>query len=303
MTDKLVRYLTEGTQETKTAASIGLEVETDYLNRQGQPPTEEQARLILATTDKRPKGCSHKLELGRQKFEVSVAPQPTFALAYEATPEALDWLNAVVLSFSGGYPQYAPEVSFEACPGNLLFVQEERDEVWVNLDGRRALEELTRCSSVQYTISVSPKEAIVLLNHLQAAKVHEWDYAANHRRWLNYIQLSAAGYPLDRYGGSESFESLAEYCGKLAQYPVVMHQGQPMRQHVDAVVDLNTDLFLRSVWWHYRLRRYDEILALEIRPFARRSDEAIRQTWERLAHVLEISEQTTRVMPKYQGVR
>lgn len=36
-----------------------------------------------------------------------------------------------------------------------------------------------------------------------------------------------------------------------------------------------TELFLRSVWWHYRLRRYGNTLAVECRPFARREDAAI----------------------------
>ena len=46
------------------------------------------------------------------------------------------------------------------------------------------------------------------------------------------------------------------------------------------------DLFLRSVWWHYRLRRYGDTLALETRPFARRGDEALNHTGRRIQQAL-----------------
>ena len=167
--------------------------------------------------------------------------------------------------------------------GDLLWVQEERDAIWVDLDGRPALEELCRCSSVQFTVSVNPTEAIGVLNRLHAAQLHLYDYAPNHQRWLNYIAQSTAGYREDRYGDPGLFLDLQHYVARLSQHEVVMHQGQPIGRPITKVADADIELFLRSIWWHYRLRRYDHTLAVEIRPFARRKDEGFSQLWRLVA--------------------
>jgi hypothetical protein len=279
---RLREYFTDGTQGTKTGGMIGIEVETDFITRNGRPLDEDSCRQILASTDGRPLVCQQKLELGRQKLEVSVAPQPTFELALEATLESLDWLYRQAAQY-GAWPRFSPEVEW---PGDLLFVQEERDQIWVDLDGRRALEELCRCSSIQLTVDINPADAIAAINLLQGAKLHQYDYAANHQRWLNYINLSAAQYQAGRYGGPERFEDLDDYCDQLAQYRVVMHQGQPVSLPPETVADLNIDLFLRSVWWHYRLRRFGHSLALEIRPFSRRDDDMIAARWQLVKETL-----------------
>ena len=51
--------------------------------------------------------------------------------------------------------------------------------------------------------------------------------------------------------------------------------------------DYDIPLFIRSVWWHFRLKRYGNRLCLEIRPFARRSDEHIREQWLALYSILK----------------
>lgn len=280
--DRLYLYFTEGTQGTKTGASMGMEVETDFLLEDGSPLPIEAARQILLATDGRPFGCEQKLELGQQKIELSMAPQPNSGLMLELAEESLAWLYGQAAQH-GAYPLFAPEVQWD---GDLLWVQEERDAIWVDLDGRPALEELCRCSSVQFSVSVHPDEAIVVLNRLHAAQLHDHDYAPNHQRWLNYIAQSAAGYGADRYGGPEHFLNLQDYVAQLVKHEVVMHQGQPIGKPFTEVADADIELFLRSIWWHYRLRRYGDALAVEMRPFARRQDASFAQLWQLVAETI-----------------
>ena len=267
--EQLHRHFTSGTRSTITGGQIGLEIETDFLDANHQPISTEVAGQILKTTEGRPQHTTHKLELGRQKIELAVAPQPSPALLLEAALEALDWLYDVANVF-GAYPLMAPEINSNE---ELLWVQEERDEIWVALDGRRALEELCRCSSVQFTVDLNPSDAIEMVNRLWAIGPHAAGYSRNDARWKTYISESVAGYRTDRYAGPQGFDSVADYCHELMRHDVVMHQGRPLNRPLAEVSDADIDLFLRSVWWHYRLRRYGASLAVEIRPMGRFDDD------------------------------
>src|SRR5690606_4857113 len=105
----------------------------------------------------------------------------------------------------------------------------------------------------------------------------------NDQRWLNYIARSTAGYRKDRYGSPGLFLDLQHYVARLSKHEVVMHQVQQVRTSLDQLSKPDIALFLRSVWWHYRLRRYDHTLTVEIRPFARRKDEGFSQLWQLVA--------------------
>lgn len=275
-------YFTRGTDKTKTGSMVGMEVETDFVFENGKPITTEVAGKLLQETKLRPTGVRQSLELGRQKIEIAISPQPNPALALEAMQEGLDWLYRQAAQF-GARPLFEPEIHSD---DELLWVQEERDAIWVNLDGREALEQLCRCSSVQFTVDVHPENAIAILNRLHAARLQEVDYAPNHRRWLNYINLSRANYRPDRYGGPEWFSDLDDYVAKLEIHEVVMHKGQPICGQASQVPDLDIDLYLRSIWWHYRLRRYGGSLAVEIRPFSRREDETFGKLWQLIANAI-----------------
>ncbi len=278
----LLGYFLRGTEQTRTGSSIGVEIETDFVTVNGVPPSTMVTNLILSATYGRPAGCVQKLELGRQKIELAIGPAPSFSLLEESIQESLRWLYTVADKY-GAYPLHAPEITWE---GPLVYVQEERDRLWMQMDGEKALEHLCRCSSVQFTVAVNPAEAATVLNLLWKAGLHTVDYQPNNRRWLSYIEDSQAGYRPDRYGGPAGFDSLAEYVYELERHQVRMHQGQPVQLSVDQVESLDVELFLRSIWWHYRLRRYGDTLTVEIRPFARRSDEAISHLWKRIANVL-----------------
>lgn len=275
----LLEYFTRGTVETVTGSWVGIEVETDFVDREGFPISTEVTKKLLECSKDKPEGTSLKLELGRQKIEASIAPQPTATLTIASMQKSLEWLYQQAEQL-GAYPSFAPEMQYQ---GSLLWVQEERDEIWVNLDGKEALEELCRCSSVQFTVDVHPSDAINVVNRLHAAKLHERDYAPNHQRWLNYISKSAAAYLPDRYGGPSRFTDLEDYAAQLAKHDVVMHQGLPTKASLHNLENPDIDLFLRSIWWHYRLRRYGNTLAVEMRPFARRGDGDLLELWKLIA--------------------
>ena len=219
-----------------------------------------------------------KLELARQKLELVVPPEPSAGRAIASVQSCLSWLYLAAQKL-GAYPLQVPEIDFD---GPLLWVQESRDEVWVELDGRPALEELCRCSSVQFTVDVNPADAIGIINRLWDAKLNEGDYAPNNQRFTAYIEQSTAAYDSLRYGGPAGFTDMQDYVQQLLRHDVVMHQGTPCKLRPDTVAGLDVDLYLRSVWWHYRLRRYGNSLALEMRPFARRADAAIDMVWLRI---------------------
>ncbi len=281
----LLEYFTKGTEATITGANIGIEVETDFLTCRNTPIETETTKKLLLAEGGRPKWCQQRLELGRQKIELAISPANDTSQALIMTREALEWLYGVAVKH-GAQPLFVPEIDYKH--SELLYVQEERDSVWVDLDGKQALEHLCRCSSVQFTIDVNPVDAIELINKLWIANLHELDYAENNRRWKLYIAESLAGYRTNRYAGPQGFVDIEHYTVELAKNNVVMHAGMPCNQPITQVKKPNIDLFLRSVWWHYRLRRYGNTLTLEIRPFARRNDDDIETKLNRVLEVLDI---------------
>lgn len=278
--NRILQYFTQRTEMTRSGGQIGLEIETDFLLPDGRPIDEAISARLLASAP--PTGSSLKLELGRQKLELNVGPKKSFSELWKVTQSSLDWLYGQARRY-GAAPYFGPEIDW---PEDLLFIQEERDELWAGIDGRPALEELCRCSAVQFTVDVNPADAIDWINRLHVERIHQVDYAANHRRMSTYITESKAAYKPDRYGGPQGFESLQHYVWELTQHEVVMHRGVPCWSPVDGVSDLDIDLYLRSVWWHYRLRRYGSKLALEIRPFSRRNDADIPRQWELVRQAL-----------------
>ncbi|MDB5179154.1 MAG: hypothetical protein JWN01_1097 [Patescibacteria group bacterium] len=280
----LLEHFTNGTGRTTTGAQIGCEIETDFVDAtSGEPITQAVSRAILASSNNRPLGCEVTLELGRQKIELAIRPCRSFDGLLGAAHEALNWLYGVAARYNAR-PVFAPEILWA---DSLLDVSSDpRDQVWVQLDGQTALEELCRCSSVQFTVDVNPWEAIGVVNALWIAEIQRLDYMANHRRWQAYIAASNASYRPDRYAGPQGFDSLADYANQLARHDVVMHQGQPVRLNPLAVSNLDIDLFLRSIWWHYRLRRYGDVLTVEIRPLGRRGDGCLEAYWQSIAPIV-----------------
>ncbi|PJA94336.1 MAG: hypothetical protein CO133_00115, partial [Candidatus Komeilibacteria bacterium CG_4_9_14_3_um_filter_37_5] len=151
-------------------------------------------------------------------------------------------------------------------------IPDERDAIWLELDGRTALAPLARIASVQFTISVSPNNAINILNKLSSClDIFLQDYPQD-QVWKRYIRDSAAKYRSDRYGGPLAFSSLGDYCCSLIQHDVV--QGSHLVPFAK-VSHIDIPLYLRSIWWYFRLKRYGNSLCIEVRPMARKEDKEI----------------------------
>ena len=269
--EQLRSWFLQGTERTQSGQHIGLEVETDFADRSGHAITSSVTEVLLATPA--PRGVTLSLETARQKIELAVSASATASEAIERAREALQWLYRTAAPL-GAFPCFIPE--FDSSE-SLLHPVTPRDEAWVRLDGRPALEHLCRCSSVQFTVDVSAGDAIPWINQLHQARLHERDYAANDRRWRAYISESLAGYLASRYGGLSGYQGLDHYVAELSSHSIVMGGAAEV------------DLFLRSVWWHYRLRRHGDRLCLEIRPLARRTDELLVSQWNSVARCLGLS--------------
>ena len=266
----LMAHFLEGTAHTVSGALVGLEIETDFIDEQGQPISPIVTEAILASRQGCPFGCGVSLELGRQKIELAVPPAASFSDLFDQTCQSLEWLYGVARAL-GASPKFEP---YFLSDEPLLYVTSERDQHWVDLDGAVALEHLCHCSSVQFTIDVNPRDAIPWINALWRSHLHEVDYTPNDRCWRAYMRDSNAKHSLLRYAGPDGFRDLDHYVQELAKFPVLMGNAGDF------------DLFLRSVWWHYRLRRHSNSLCLEVRPLARRNDEAIVTQWNRIATLL-----------------
>jgi hypothetical protein len=279
---KLIDYFTVGTEATKTLGAVGMEIETDFTFADGTPITETVSQCILNSTAGKPDDCTLKLELGRQKIELNVAPQATFEKEWAHVQAGLTWLYGVTKVY-GAKPCFQPKFTWS---GGLLYVQEERDALWVQLDGRNALEHLCRCSSVQFTVNVNPQDAIIILNALQRCLLLRAEYSSNDRLWRRYLAESKANYLPLRYGGPASFKSIDDYVDKLVEHDVIMHKGKPTRLQPQNIPDLDINLYLRSVWWHYRLRRYGDSLCIELRTFPRKCDKDIPKAWGKIKNII-----------------
>ena len=271
----LLAHFLDGTDQTVSGARIGLEIETDFIDEEGRPISPAVTEALLASRNDCPFDGRVSLELGRQKIELAMPPSPSFSAHYDQTRQALDWLYGQARTVDA-FPRFAPDFHSDE---PLLYITNDRDRHWVELDGTAALEHLCRCSSVQFTVDVNPQDAIPWVNALWGSRLHEVDYALNDRYWRAYLRDSQALHPPLRYAGPEGFQSLESYVEALAVFPALMGDTG------------DVDLFLRSVWWHHRLRRHGDTLCLEIRPTARRGDEAIPGQWHQICQALGLSNQ------------
>ncbi len=282
--DKLFRYFTDGTQNTVTGQRVGMEIETSFVDQYGRPITVEQSRAILARgADYRPSYANVKRELGQQMLELNLDPQRSRDDLFGTMYEGLYWLYGIAAEY-GAFPLTQPD--FDPASGLLVTAEDPRDDLWLQMDGRGPLEQLTRCSSVQFTVDVNPEDAIPFLNNARGVSAQ---YRANNMRWEQYIAGSRANYRADRYKGPSNFADMGDYVRQLTQNNVVMEQGRAHNEPIENFEDFDRDLFLRSVWWGNRLRRYGDTLAVEMRQFGRCPDENIPNIWADVASQVGIS--------------
>ena len=291
---RLNSYFTDGIS-SRTLQTIGAEIETQFVDKGGAAISVRTSQNMLnclaengwkidcrkgdlttALADRR--GNKIFYELGRHNMEISTAVS-TQARILDITRKCLAQLYDAALRF-GAVPLFAPILCSDE---DLLVIPDERDAIWLELDGRGPLTLLARTSSVQFTISMSPQDAIAILNRLgMNIGVFLEDFPQD-AIWKRYIAESSAKYLSDRYGGPLAFGSMEEYYNAIARHDVV--QGArlvPLRD----VGDLDISLYLRSIWWHFRLKRYGNALCIEVRPMARRNDEQLGQQLENVLSII-----------------
>ena len=281
----LKSYFLEGVN-TDPEPTMGTEIETSFVEQNGQPASVEAVQQgfyqLLDADWETDAGKGERIttlmcddavlsfELGRQNIELA-----TIASRSNVTNRvALNRLNQLYAAMETAHvwPRFAPVLETDE---DLLVIPDERDATWLKLDGRRPLNYLARCSSVQYTFSVKPDEAIVIINRLQAERQQLLAYYPQNMWWHRYIAESNAPYRADRYGGPTEFRDIDDYCDQLAKHDVI--EGDTLVPFAEATFSGADDfsLFLRSIWWHFRLKRYGDTLCVEVRPLPRGRDEGL----------------------------
>lgn len=285
--ERLIRYFSEGIEDYAIADSVGMEVETSFVAVDGQPITLVQSQQLLISMCNKYGWLAGKIkgdlltsifdrngnrilyELGWQNIELSTAT----GKAVNIVENARDILKTLYLAGAevGAFPNFQSVLKTDE---NLLVIPDQRDAIWLELDGREALELLARISAVQFTISVPPTKAIECLNKLgEKVELFLKDYPQE-EYWDKYVRRSKAQYHPMRYGGPLFFSCLEEYCSELTKHDVVVG---PKLVPYNQVTDLDIPLFLRSIWWYFRLRRYKNKLCIEIRPLPRLEDEELEE--------------------------
>ncbi len=291
---RLISYFMDGIT-SQTLQTVGAEIETQFVDKNGQAIQTQTSQEIfgllvengwkvdarksnLLTTIADQNGNKIFYELGRHNMEVSTIASTQsniLNVVRSCLAQLYDAAHRV-----GAKPHFAPILD-----GNedLLVIPDERDAIWLELDGRDALAPLARTSSVQFTISVAPQEAVEILNRF-GERINSFlsDFPQD-AVWKRYIVESFVRYLPDRYGGPLHFESLNDYCRALAQHDVV--QGAHLVPYKE-VANLDIPLYLRSIWWHFRLKRYGNVLCVEVRPMARRTDDQFQFQLEKVLEVV-----------------
>jgi hypothetical protein len=261
---------------------FGSEVETHFVDANGKPISVERSQSIFRAlsgnkweivttkngliTELQKNGARILYELGRQNIELATAPFPAKRL-WEETQGRLYELYAAA-SRCGAFPLFEPIMQSDE---DLLVIPDERDASWLELDGRAALAPLATTASLQFTIEArDPEHAIEMLNLFakKRAEMLEQNPYPQETVWKDYIATSNAQYSPNRYGVVQP-ASIDEYVDLLAQHKVVLNGKLVPFEEADQQIDM----FLRSVWWNFRLRRYKDRLCVEVRTLARRSDE------------------------------
>jgi len=236
-------------------------------------------RGALITTLHADDGTKVLYELGRQNIEVATAPCGTGYLLTVVGNELRDLYFAA--ERSGARPLTDPIIDTDE---DLLVIPDERDSSWLKLDGREALALLAKTASVQFTFETKgPEHAIRALNILadeHLGILEQFPYPQD-KLWREYISTSKAGYRADRYGIVRP-SSINNYVDMLAEHDVVVN-GE-LVPFTRAKQDV--DVFLRSVWWNFRLRRYSDRLCLEVRTLARTDDENIELAYKRISSIM-----------------
>lgn len=294
--ERLKQYFTKGITSRAMGETIGMEVETQFVDQQGKPITVEISQRILQEMVRRygwtvtntkgalvteitsNAGDRVLYELGRHNLELSTVTKPFGRGLVGYARERLESLYAAGRVY-GAFPFFRAVIETDE---DLLVVPDERDAIWLRLDGRKALNFLARCSAVQFTVEVLSREAMWYLNALGDEIDMFLKSYPQGTLWRRYVTESLADYNPLRYGGPLRFEGIDDYCRQLARHAVVVG---PTLVPIEQVRDMDIPLFLRSVWWHFRLKRYGTKLCVEVRPIARGSDDELQVQFDKVMDI------------------
>jgi hypothetical protein len=229
-------------------------------------------------------------ELGRNNFELVTPPCPS------TCPDAFDNHNKALenlIRAGKDCGATALKTSYDECSDDTLIEPDMRDEIWRQLDGP-ALFGLAHIACVHFNIDLaSIEEGMGWISALSAfyERTPGWPAEANRKIWEYYIEHSLAGYEPGRYGLPPS-STFGDYVETLSSHKVVMNGtngtlqiAQPARPFRDCE-QINIDLFLRSVWWWFRLRVRNGRLVLEVRDVPRSMP--VEDSWQQIKKVIDL---------------
>ncbi len=277
---------------------IGAEIETFFVTGSGTAISIEQSQMMLKRlvasgwivdankgafiTEVRKGSSRVSYELGYPNLELSVCPYERKRLIAR-TKLLLEELYEAGET-CGAFPLFTPMYGIE---GNFLALPDERDKTWLSLDGKEALSPLARISAVQFTVDVEASVgAICSLNRLLSQREAFLQIYPQDAIWRKYIADSAAGYREDRYGGPSRFDSLEDYCRQLSEHAVVCGNKLVPFEQANLSSNASISLFIRSVWWYFRLRRYGYNLCIEVRPIPRRRAECLETQLDQVLNIM-----------------
>jgi hypothetical protein len=287
--DQLMNYFGNCGAKLNGKPRVGSEIETFFVCDDGSAITLAQSQAILKRlvrgrgwvvagrkgdmiTEVR-HGTSRVLyELGYPNIELCVAPHDITDIVERSRSLLEDLYRSA--EECDAYPSFAPMFIGN---GDCLALPDDRDATWLQLDGEKALSPLARISAVQYTLDVEHDDAVRKLNALNAARGQFLRSYPQDSVWRAYIKDSDACYKEDRYGGPTEFRSLLHYCEELAMHQVVCGPQLVPFDKAELGTNESIALFIRSVWWYFRLRRYGQKLCIEVRPLPRRRDEKLQE--------------------------
>lgn len=277
---------------------MGSEIETFFVDREGEAISIQQSQAMLRTlvspmgwqlvtkkgeliTEVR-KGTSRVLyELGYPNLELAVCVHERENIIGHGRSLLEELYDAAARC--GAYPLFLPIFRSD---GNYLAIPDERDATWLSLDGKDSLSPLARISAVQFTINVRAEQAIEKLNRLLAERPMFLENYPQDRVWRTYVESSPAGYRSDRYGGPDKFDSIEHYAYELSQHKVVSGSKLVPFEEAELGSNESISLFVRSVWWHFRLRRYGPNLCIEVRPLPRLRDDCLDGQLEKVLSIM-----------------
>ncbi|MFC1787886.1 hypothetical protein ACFLZY_01560 [Patescibacteria group bacterium] len=290
---------------------VGLEIETLFIDKNGLPisfPLSQAIFVSLAKTGdwkiaKEKNGVITHLvnpgsdfelfyELGWNNFELTT---PTWLIEEIAWGEILANLDQLYSTAEtlGAYPVFS--FTDDCLLHDTLALPDKRDHIWAELDGRQALRVLGHIATVHFNLDlVSLDQGMDYIRQINGYYSRAKSDPTSHQHdeiWMSYIRNSKAQYETDRYGFAPDYSSY-HYFRRLSELKVVMtcqnnklklcRLARPFSQ-TEAV---NLDLFLRSVWWHSRLRVRGGTLVLELRNNLRGADEMIEEEWTKIKQIL-----------------